>query len=431
MKRLISLDCLRGGAIVMVVFFHAVVFNVDSTGGGGGGASQEIPLLIKLFLFLLLYFITWVGMFGMVSGFSNSISLYGHLRRGRTTRATMLKSAVSRGLIILLVNYIYLAIFTPGFLIPGQEAIGILPGLIRTGRLYHPSVGRMLFATALTMVAWGTIFTGIFLYLLTRNGGHGKPRRNYLVLIFAATVIIWCYPLVHAALRPLMTSPVTLASFPGALVASWLVGPMAPAFPYAGFTLYGAVFGMMIVDGAKRSSIFLYGYGLGFVYCVIGGVYMTTIGFWTNSFDVPDMAPLISILGPMLLLMTFLLHMLDFRGDRIKARAVRRTKVIRAFGILSLTAFILEGSFSAIIRWVFEILKPGFTYNGGFVFIVFAPVVTILWIVILKLWGRTHFAGSFEWLIVWAMGKLTGRRSQRLNVDHILRGNEAYMGDAG
>jgi len=138
MKRLISLDCLRGGAIVMVVFFHAVVFNVDSTGGGGGGASQEIPLLIKLFLFLLLYFITWVGMFGMVSGFSNSISLYGHLRQGRTTRATMLKSAVSRGLIILLVNYIYLAIFTPGFLIPGQEAIGILPGLIRTGRLYHP-----------------------------------------------------------------------------------------------------------------------------------------------------------------------------------------------------------------------------------------------------------------------------------------------------
>lgn len=127
MKRLVSLDCLRGGAIVMVVFFHAVVFNTDSTGGGGGGAAQEIPWLIKLILFLLLYFITWVGMFGMVSGFSNSISLYGHLRQGRTTRATMLKTALSRGLIILLVNYIYLGIFTRASSRPEKKPSGFCP----------------------------------------------------------------------------------------------------------------------------------------------------------------------------------------------------------------------------------------------------------------------------------------------------------------
>ncbi len=63
----------------------------------------------------------------------------------------------------------------------------------------------------------------------------------------------------QALVRPWMAPPMAGWRLPGATVASWLAGPMDPIFPYVGFTLYGVVFGMMLVDGARLRSLLLYG----------------------------------------------------------------------------------------------------------------------------------------------------------------------------
>ncbi len=55
------------------------------------------------------------------------------------------------------------------------------------------------------------------------------------------------------------------------------------------------------------------------------------------------------------------------------------------------------------------------------------PIVTILWAILVKLWAKVQFKGSFEWLITLTMGKLTGKKTERLNTDYILNGYTAYI----
>ena len=89
MKRLVSLDWMRGSAIASVVFFHALVFNMTPTTGSEDQGSA-------LYM-VILYFITWAGFFGMISGVGNSISMYGKLVRGKVRRAAVLEGPSCRG----------------------------------------------------------------------------------------------------------------------------------------------------------------------------------------------------------------------------------------------------------------------------------------------------------------------------------------------
>jgi hypothetical protein len=340
-------------------------------------------------------------------------------------------TAVVTGVAILLINYVYLGVFCPGWIRPDDVSIGILPAWIITGDVVLAPAYRLFFATALTMVAWGIIFTALFLVVLTRNGGQHKRLRNYLVLGVAGTVFIWTFPWMQDLVRPWLEQPVTLLGLPGALIASWLAGPMDPIFPYVGFTLYGVIFGMMLVDKVPRSTLLAYGYGLGGVYSVVGYVLVKIYGFWNVDFDTPDLVPLISIVGPIILTLTATMHLMDLRSAKVKAGWVRRTRLLRTFGILSLTAFVMEGPFSAVIRRIVELFLPDFTRDAGFIFLVFAPLILVLWVVILKLWSRVRFAGSLEWLMIRGIGALTGKQSDRLNVDELLRSDRAYLGKGG
>ena len=196
MKRLVSIDILRGLSIAAVIFFHAFIFNVDMPPGfiDPSAISQVI-----------LYFLTWAGFFGMISATANTIALYGRLRRGTYTAKRMLLNFTTTGTVVILVNYIYMLVFSPGYIAPDFVAISILPAFIRTGQYYPPDPARMLFATALLMVGTGTLFTGLILHPLCRKGGYKKIVRNCIVLGIIATAIVFVYPVLDA-ITPLRRS---------------------------------------------------------------------------------------------------------------------------------------------------------------------------------------------------------------------------------
>lgn len=417
MKRLHAVDLLRGLAIVSVVFFHAMIFHSDADGAEAAAASPRLMAFI-------LYLVTWAGGFGMLSGLAWSVSLYGRFKAGRLPARDLLRQASLTTAAILGINYLYLAVFSPGFLTPGATSIGLLPAFLRTGEIVWCGGERLLFATALTMVAWGTFFTGLCLRLLVPNGGAERRVRNYVVIGLVATAFLWTYPLVQDLVRPWMASPVTWPSLPGAVLASWLAGPMDPIFPYAGFSLFGALLGMMLVDGVSRSRVLLVGYGTGACYGAVGWVTWRVWGFWNNPWDTPSLVPLLAIVGPMILVLTACLHLMDLSGDRARAWWGRHTRGLRLFGMLSLTCFVLEGPVAAGLRRIVELVRPGFTTDSAFVFLVFAPLVTALWAVALRVWARWDFVGSFEWMLVEGMARWTGRRSRRLEAGRILDGGD-------
>jgi hypothetical protein len=51
---------------------------------------------------------------------------------------------------------------------------------------------------------------------------------------------------------------------------------------------------------------------------------------------------------------------------------------------------------------------------------VFLPIVFFIWHFILKAWEKVNFTGSVEWITNEIVGRLRGRRSDKLNVERIL-----------
>ncbi len=64
MKRLVSLDWMRGSALASVVFFHALVFDMTPTTGSEDQDSAAYMVI--------LYLIAWAGFFGMIPGWATA-----------------------------------------------------------------------------------------------------------------------------------------------------------------------------------------------------------------------------------------------------------------------------------------------------------------------------------------------------------------------
>ncbi len=242
-----------------------------------------------------------------------------------------------------------------------------------------------------------------------------------------ATAIVFAYPALDAITASYLAQPLTHGNLVPRFFLSWVVGDMAPMFPYLGFTLYGAIFGILLVERFRHRTILIYGYGLGAIFTVAGMNHIATYGFSVGAYQTPPIGSLISILGPMLLLLTFCLHTIDFKTDSTKIWWIRHSVGSRSFGILALTTFLLEGSFSQLIGLIVGSFYPTWRSNVAFVFLVFSALVLILWRIVLRYWARIHFKGSFEWFVVSAVRRFAGKKSTRLDADRILHGYEEYV----
>ena len=411
MKRLVSIDVGRGLAIMGVVFFHAVIFNLPLSSPTPTDAST------KLVLDIITYFTAWAGMFAIISGFGNTLSLYGGLKSGKVKDPKQaVQSAVFSGGMIIIVNYICVFIFCPGgFTDAGTYRGGFLPGLIREGQFLIAETAHYMFATTLIMIGWSILLSGVVLYFLLRNDGHKKRKRNYILLGFLGTFFIFIYPLFDGLTYSLLHQDTNLLNFIPQLVLGWIVGPMDPIFPYFGFALYGVILGFMFVEKVEKRKILRFGFGLGAIYTILGIVFVLIFGYEVIKWETPNLAALLLMLGPMFLLLMFILYRIDLRGEEKKVAWVERSTAVRRFGTVGLTIFILEGTLVQLMRHVFRLFLPGFDDYLIFMFFAFTTVNVIIWAIILKYWEKVDYKYSFEWFMIKLRCRITKKDSDRLS----------------
>ncbi len=294
MKRLVSIDIFRGVAIIGVIAIHALLFNLDYH---PAGSMYDSPVTT-----VILYFMSWAGVFAVISGIGNALSLYGRIRQGIWTPKKALFNSLLGGTIYLIMNYVYMWFFVPGYPPMGRTAFfqelgktgGVLFWLIRDGQWFFPSPEQTMYATALEMIGWGIIVSGICVYLVTRKGQKRVSTRNYTVLGIIATLFMVGFPLVQTPLRALIDPLLPLSwdnMWPiiGTFFLAWFVAPMNPIFPYVGFSIYGVIFSLMIVDKVDKRKIFAYGYMVGAIWSLIGFTYIAAVmnRYWIPPFDTP------------------------------------------------------------------------------------------------------------------------------------------------
>ena len=170
MKRVVTLDILRGIAIFVVIISHVFIYVVDDSMLDPGTGSILFLIIISPLIFLG----KWKGFFLMVSAATEVFTMHNGLKKKTNPLMILLKQVINA---ILLLGVAYLFKI---FLLPGA----VLYQYIFNG-IWDPSsrIQALQFSDTLESIAFSRIIIAILYFTLTRGKGLEKPARNIMIKI--------------------------------------------------------------------------------------------------------------------------------------------------------------------------------------------------------------------------------------------------------
>ncbi|MHA1112177.1 MAG: hypothetical protein ACTSRE_13805, partial [Promethearchaeota archaeon] len=169
----------------------------------------------------------------------------------------------------------------------------------------------------------------------------------------------------------------------------------------------------------------MFGFIFGAIFMVIGALLWIPLG--VPILNEPKYSPNLYILdiGLLFCFITLFTVLFYYRDHKTRIKIAQKTVFVRRYSMATMTIFVFESPISTgmaqIFNLMFSLLVPsGIVSNEIFGFIVYLPLVFFLWHFILKGWEKVNFKGSIEWITNEIVGRLRGRKSDKLNVQKIL-----------
>ena len=412
MKRIFVFDLMRAVAIIGVVFVHAFLHEWSQADAVEGG-SQE-PSVMVLILF---YLLTMAGLFYVVMGAVNAYMMYNRIKSKRNTIRQMVISGIIMGIFLLSSHYFFRALLSADS--------GVLYYLIHDGEWTTPEPKWIIGTCTLAMLGYTSITIPIVLGLLFRNRGYEKQRRNYLILLISGTLILAITPLLRDAFARNVVHLIDTGQYIPAIIAGAFVYDLFPIFPYVAYGLYGAILGIALARGEKKSII------LGVL--LLGGVFWLVLGFLGNNIyggldptlyrDFTHAAiynktfQQYSQIGFFMIATMLGLMLFDFISEERKSKRHGYFKFIRRFSMISLTIFLFEGLVMASFRTVMDAIPYFDGWDDSLAIIAAVALGHVyLWAQAAKQWEKIGYVGSVEWAILKVIGWLSGKRSEKFNI---------------
>jgi hypothetical protein len=439
-KRIASLDFMRGVAIWMMIFFHASTHMYDYTWVADQFENiYTFPLPVLIFLLILIALGSWATFFILISASVNSFSMTKRAKKGADIRIVFYKQ--------LFTGFGILAI---GWLVESFIGMhGYLGYAIRDGdwtNLY-PAWKALFVMKALQIIGWSTIINSIIHYFLMRNGGSSLYKRNLIIYCAIILGIIVITPFAHQWVDQMNwlvpeTLPIdsidyfsrkwpdqyvqTFNASPRTFILVWFLGDQLPLIPCIGASFFGSIIGMTLSQDKPPKKILRWGVLVSFM-MVICGIILIVLGFPFLPTGRPSIASFLLQIGAQLLVIIIFLRLVEFRGKGAKFARNPVVKYFRLWSMVSLSVFCLQ-LYEMFGRWLLTlIVSPfrdiNFLQHGTFSYhTVHWPMMAALFVIlcfdiILRLWARINFAGSFEWFVIRFQSIATKDISPRLDVD--------------
>lgn len=409
-ERVVTLDIVRGLAILGMVFLHNGAFHFARV----EEALKSPPPWLMAFGFLLL----WAGLFGVVSGAANATTALRRLGREAARKdgpwrypRSLLFGALQTFAILFVLHWVWT-------LVVGNSAVTrdlndptlrvtLIPGLMYYGSFPRIHPESWVFASALWMIASNVLLVALtFRWIYRRRPpreGDGLTRS----LLWIGALVLLATPLLRTLLFPLMTALVARggASIAAAVPLALLINDPNPVFPFFAYGLLGAIVGAALVRNEPRRPLYILMARCGLVLVALGAAGLAASGgvvlagreeIWGQSaLYFTSLAYL--LLGVFAWLLIGLLAAFDppAGSGRAPWRPAWLPALLR-FGRLSLTVFMLEGILGMALRIGLDALNPGWNDLLWRV-LLFAVGNLLVWHGILVLWERAGYRGSLEW----------------------------------
>jgi uncharacterized membrane protein len=436
MRRLLFVDFLRGIAIFCVIIFHAMTFDIF---GGTQQALDSVSPLMMIFAFPIGIIGSWAAIFVFLSGIANTAVVHNQLKKGIKPLKVLL-GAILPSLAIILINYVFMIFFSHDRLVGDRTYYSIVNGSLELLRYpgFDPRI--LLFNSALIMIGFGAIISNMLLIIFRKALLEEKTNKIYWILMFIGLFIFGITPLLDWIFQIHSFPPAEFATlghtsmidafwaegrYSAAYFTSLIVGPRHSIFPYAAYGEFGAIFGTMILRKIDKKKFMKFGFIFGAIFTLIGLALWIPLG--VPALNEPKYSPNLYImdLGLLFCFITLFAILFEFRDKKTRINIQNSTIFVRRYSMLTMTIFVFENPLSTGISQIFNLIfhpvfPEGIVKNEIFGFIVFLPIVFFIWHFILKAWEKVNFTGSVEWITNEIVGRLRGRRSDKLNVERIL-----------
>ena len=437
-KRILSLDLLRGIAIIGDLVVHLVLLTSDMVTQAEADPFSLGPFYLFIAL-LVIIFGHWRGFCLMISAIGHTLSMTNAIRNG-ADRKSILKKQLSFGFFLFIWG-LFREIFLNEWTTPRRWLeTGTFNPFLSWKQIYVPD--------ALENIALSIIFTSIIFFILFAKKGVEKMKRNCIWLGILTVIVIFLPTLLYTFFNnflggsfPRYGGPPEFRAwwdYPLQLIYSQLLATESPLIPHMAYFLFGCIIGFIFSQKISIKKLLWWGFSTGIFLIGLGIVWLLfvdgipedisrLIGFQTH----PAWFIFLS-LGMQLIGILLFMSMVEF-NKRIKLeRYLRRTQHIRRWGILALSAYCLLW-IQYPLRWLFSKILP--TYN--FINVNQLPfnIMVVLLIVdacclalILFLWQKVKFAGSLEWWMAKIMKrKKKGKKGDTLNIEGLLINPEPIL----
>ncbi len=431
-RRIISLDFMRGLAIIGVLISHNLILDVWY----GKQAFQIVPIWVIGLLFPLLLVFTWAGSFVLISGITMSYSAYKRFEKGVSAQKIVFPIVIN-SIALLLLDPIRTLIFSRPHLFRGGMTYSLLSTPIITGEWASPGIERLFLIGALPMIGLSGLMAAILICTMFGKNREAQFNGNMRFLMVSGVVFLLLSIPLSYALEPLIER--MLNSAEPRYIAAYLLRIFGSAqlsfFPMGCYVFFGVAYGLLLASGKDKQFIDtrLKFYANIFFVATAISIPLTflllkePLNFIANI-DIYSPTIIFFSMGCITHIFKALVRYIEYGEPGKRARFARRTLWIRRFGIVTLTLYIIEGvpgmffseffhhHFGGKALWTVANTEQN-AFMGNFPAIVlFVGFLFAFWMLVTWLWEKIGFIGSFEWLMVKVQGRFRKERSTRLDL---------------
>jgi len=453
MRRIISLDFLRGLAIFCMIGVHVVLNTSWWAQAGNTGAILSMGYAMEIVFILVFLFSSFRAFFLIISMTVHSYGMNGALAKGQNPRTVLVKQVVF-GIMLYLVGELGVGMI---------DNWGVLSQSMQAGSWIWGDLAHFLQFETLQSIALSIIIVSIIYYLLVTYGGVQKVKRNVTILaIIGIAFVVLETPIqmaLNAAYGGYYYSAVPGVPFPAGtqlsnaqyiyssagqfllkLLLAAIGGKEQPLFPFMGAACLGAIIGIYLSQPKVPKNLPNKGYLLG-VLLIAGGVVILVIRILMKNFDNADIAftphetwLFLILIGMETLCYMFILKHVEFSPKADMKKFMKYTRWLRRWSMVALSLFVYEIYVEWPIRLIFQaITGPSMNFLGRGLITGLVPelllmaAIWIVWDVLLRLWEKVKFVGSWEWIMAWiGAWLLSGFKrpekggAERLNIRRVL-----------
>ena len=435
-NRIISVDILKGIAIIGVLILHPILYDNFHT---PSNAQQIVSPIAFVLLLPLLILATWAGGFTMLSSAVSTYNIYGRMKKKHTFKEASAPILWS-GLYLLILDPIKTYCFDRTYFSSFSEegiSYSILSRLLQKGELAFPGADKLMQIGILPAIAFSGFLTVFLLWVLFRNNGKEKIKRNIIILaIIGFSWAIFYYPI------SVRLSPYVLQLFEKggffiflALILRLFVSHQLSFFLMGIYAIFGMICGILLSQNQKFkiikkisliiSVIFLTAFAISITILISTAEYGAMNAIYTlMDYELYPKELLFLSLGLMFLLIIPIVKKIEFRSAEKRAKIAKKTMFLKKFGNITLSLYVFEPVINGTLGTVFHLLfNGGVLYPFGspdpymtndFAVLLFGFTFVTFWILFVHFWSKTNYKYGLEYLIIIITNPYRREKSRKL-----------------